>query len=201
MGVSVSKKGGFVAEINVTPFVDVMLVLLIIFMVTAPLMTEGLQVDLPQTQTVEVLPTDSDHMVLTIRKDGAMFLDEYAVDQSTLISQLLTNVKEKNKQLFLQADKEVPYGIVVDVMGRVRAAGIEKLGVVAEKPSDVDLQSGLGAQAAPSGNAPVGSPAGSPVQGQRPGNAGAWNSQNGASGGQAVQVSPSDLTRGGTPRR
>lgn len=199
MGVSVSKKGGFVAEINVTPFVDVMLVLLIIFMVTAPLMTEGLQVDLPQTQTVEVLPTDSDHMVLTIRKDGAMYLDEYAVDQSNLISQLLVNVKEKNKQLFLQADKEVPYGIVVDVMGRVRAAGIEKLGVVAEKPSDADLAPGLpvapGNQAAPFGTVPP--------QGQRPGNAGTWNNQNSAPGGQAgqaVQASPADLTRG-APRR
>lgn len=184
MGVSVSKKGGFVAEINVTPFVDVMLVLLIIFMVTAPLMTEGLQVDLPQTQTVEVLPTDSDHMVLTIRRDGAMYLDEYAVDQSNLISQLLVNVKEKNKQLFLQADKEVPYGIVVDVMGRVRAAGIEKLGVVAEKPSDADMSG----QPAPSGSVPL-NPQGQQRQ-QGLGNTGA----------QAVQASPSDLTRAGARR-
>lgn len=76
MGASVGNKGGFVAEINVTPFVDVMLVLLIIFMVTAPMMSEGLEVDLPQTRTVEVLPTDSDHLVLTIRKDGVMYLDE-----------------------------------------------------------------------------------------------------------------------------
>lgn len=193
----VSRKGGFVAEINVTPFVDVMLVLLIIFMVTAPLMTEGLQVDLPQTQTVEVLPTDSDHMVLTIRKDGAIYLDEYAVDQANLINQLLTNVKDKNKQLFLQADKEVPYGIVVDVMGRVRAAGIEKLGVVAEKPSDADFQAVPAVPGTPDGQAaPFGT---APSQGQaaqRPGNAGTWNNQNGAPAGQPVQVSPADLTRG-----
>lgn len=133
MGASVGNKGGFVAEINVTPFVDVMLVLLIIFMVTAPMMSEGLEVDLPQTRTVEVLPTDSDHLVLTIRKDGVMYLDEYKVVPEELEDYLRRLVKEKNKTLFLHADKDVPYGIVVDVMGRIKGAGIEKLGVVAER--------------------------------------------------------------------
>ena len=130
------KHRGFVSEINVTPFVDVMLVLLIIFMVTAPMLTEGLDVDLPQTQAVEVLPTDTDHVVLTIKKDGAMFLDEYAASPDSLAQQLLTVVKEQNKQLFLQADKEVPYGVVVNVMGRIKAAGIEKMGIVAERMDD-----------------------------------------------------------------
>lgn len=133
MGASVGNKGGFVAEINVTPFVDVMLVLLIIFMVTAPMMSEGLEVELPQTRTVEVLPTDSDHIVLTIRKDGTIYLDEYKVPQEELEGFLTRLVKEKNKSLFLHADKAVPYGIVVDVMGRIKGAGIEKLGVVAER--------------------------------------------------------------------
>ena len=122
MGSSVGGNKGFVSEINVTPFVDVMLVLLIIFMVTAPMMTEGLDVDLPQTRAVETLPTESDNMILTVRKDGAIFLDSYEVG-------LL--VKQQNKQLFLQADKDVAYGLVVDVMGRIREAGIDKLGVVA----------------------------------------------------------------------
>ncbi|BFR47247.1 protein TolR [Nitratidesulfovibrio sp. HK-II] len=133
MGASVGNKGGFVAEINVTPFVDVMLVLLIIFMVTAPMMTEGLEVDLPQTRTVQVLPADSDHLLLTIRKDGVMYLDEYKVTIEELEGYLQRLVKEKNKLLFLQADKAVPYGVVVDVMGHIKAAGIEKLGVVAER--------------------------------------------------------------------
>lgn len=133
MGASVGKKGGFVADINVTPFVDVMLVLLIIFMVAAPMMSEGLEVDLPQTRTVEVLPTDSDHLVLTIRKDGTMFLDEYKVAPEELEDYLTKLVKEKGKTLFLHADKAVAYGVVVDVMGRVKGAGIEKLGVVAER--------------------------------------------------------------------
>ncbi len=133
---AIGKTSGFVSEINVTPFVDVMLVLLIIFMVTAPMLTEGLDVDLPQTQAVEALPTDTNHVVLTIKKDGAMFLDQYAASPDSLAEQLLTVVKEQDKQLFLQADKEVPYGVVVDVMGRIKAAGIEKMGIVAERIDD-----------------------------------------------------------------
>lgn len=133
MGASLNKQGGFVSDINVTPFVDVMLVLLIIFMVATPMMSEGLEVDLPQTRQVEVLPTEVDHLVLTVRKDGSMFLDEYRVEREELEGHLQRLVKDKNKSLFLQADKEVPYGIVVDIMGRIKAVGIEKLGVVALK--------------------------------------------------------------------
>lgn len=123
---------GFVADINVTPFVDVMLVLLIIFMVATPMMSEGLQVDLPQTKKVEVLPSEADHMILTLRQDGTLYLDEYQVALEELENYLQQLVKEKNKSLFLQADKNVPYGMVVDVMGRIKNVGIEKLGVVAE---------------------------------------------------------------------
>ena len=125
MGSSVGGNKGFVSEINVTPFVDVMLVLLIIFMVTAPMMTEGLDVDLPQTRAVETLPTESDNMILTVRKDGAIFLDSYEVGLDELQDKINLLVKQQNKQLFLQADKDV------DVMGRIREAGIDKLGVVA----------------------------------------------------------------------
>ena len=131
MGSSVGGNKGFVSEINVTPFVDVMLVLLIIFMVTAPMMTEGLDVDLPQTRAVETLPTESDNMILTVRKDGAIFLDSYEVGLDELQDKINLLVKQQNKQLFLQADKDVAYGLVVDVMGRIREAGIDKLGVVA----------------------------------------------------------------------
>ena len=91
--------------------------------------------DLPQTKQVEVLPTEADHMVLTVRRDGKIFLDEYGVDNmEDLEGYLQRLVKEKNKSLFLQADKEVPYGIVVEVMGHIKAVGIEKLGVMAEQP-------------------------------------------------------------------
>ena len=130
MGASVGKKG-FVSEINVTPFVDVMLVLLIIFMVTAPMMDQGLDVDLPQTKQVDTLPTDSDHLVLTINRDGTMFLDKYEVRPDELETRLGLLVRDKGRALFLRADQSVPYGVVVDVKVRVKAAGIDRLGVIA----------------------------------------------------------------------
>ena len=132
MGASVGGNNRFVSEINVTPFVDVMLVLLIIFMVTAPMMSEGLEVNLPQTTYVENLSTENDNMVLTVRVDGTLYLDTYPVPLEELETKLGLLVKDQRKQLYLQADKEVPYGLVVDVMGRIRAAGIENLGVVAQ---------------------------------------------------------------------
>ena len=126
-----ARKKGFVSEINVTPFVDVMMVLLIIFMVTAPMMDSGLDVDLPQAKQVDNLPTDAEHLVLTVREDGALFLDTYQVQLDELETRLSMLVKDKGRALFLQADKSVPYGLVVDVMGRIKAAGIERLGVIA----------------------------------------------------------------------
>ena len=128
------KKSGFVSEINVTPFVDVMLVLLIIFMVTAPLMTEGLDVNLPATEAVDTLPSENDNLILSITKDGTMYLGKTKVSMDSLDRVLAQTVTRQKKQLFLQADKDVPYGIVVQVMGQAKAAGIENLGVVAERP-------------------------------------------------------------------
>jgi biopolymer transport protein TolR len=123
---------GYMAEINVTPFVDVMLVLLIIFMVTAPMLTQGVDVDLPKTRSVRTLPAGSDHLVLTVKKDGGLYLDEYNVPFEDLQNHLLNLVVNQKKQLYLRADQEVPYGIVVKVMGEIKSVGIEKLGIVAE---------------------------------------------------------------------
>jgi biopolymer transport protein TolR len=120
------------AEINVTPFVDVMLVLLIIFMVTAPMLTQGVDVNLPRTRSVRTLPAGSDHLVLSIRKDGGISLDEYNVPFEDLRQHLINLVVAQKKQLFLRADKDVPYGQVVGVMGEIKSVGIEKLGIVAE---------------------------------------------------------------------
>ncbi|MDR2573037.1 MAG: protein TolR [Desulfovibrio sp.] len=135
MGASLGNGNKFVSEINVTPFVDVMLVLLIIFMVATPMMSQGLDVDLPQTKQAASLPAENDNMTLTVRRDGKIFLDEYSIDNiEDLEGYLRTLVKEKNKTLLLQADKSVSYGLVVEVMGHIKSAGIEKLGVVADKP-------------------------------------------------------------------
>lgn len=131
MGFSTNNKG-MLAEINVTPFVDVMLVLLIIFMVTAPLMTQGVEVDLPQTRTVRSLPQDNEHIVMSINDKGEIYLDEYKVGFDELQGHLERLVKKQNKMLFLRADKTVAYGEVVKVMGEIKAAGIDRLGVVAE---------------------------------------------------------------------
>jgi biopolymer transport protein TolR len=120
-----------------------MLVLLVIFMVTAPLMTQGIEVDLPQTKTVTTLPKDSEHMVLTVKRDGAIMLDEYEVTREELPGHLERLVKKENKSLFLRADKEVPYGVVVGVMGDIKSVGIDKMGVVAE-PEDLETDKEAG---------------------------------------------------------
>ncbi|MDO9632740.1 MAG: ExbD/TolR family protein, partial [Humidesulfovibrio sp.] len=112
--------------------VDVMLVLLIIFMVTAPMLTQGVDVDLPKTRSVRTLPAGSDHLVLSVKKDGSIFLDEYNVPFEDLRQHLQNLVISQNKQLYLRADKDVAYGVVVKVMGEIKSVGIEKLGLVAE---------------------------------------------------------------------
>jgi biopolymer transport protein TolR len=142
MGMSTGGGGdGFIAEINVTPFVDVMLVLLIIFMVTAPMMTQGLEVDLPKTQTVMTLPKDSENLVLTIKKDGSLHLDEYPVQMGELAGHVKRLVTDQKKMLFLRADKDVAYGRVVEVMGALKGAGVDKLGMVAEPDPVADDKS------------------------------------------------------------
>lgn len=115
------------SEINVTPFVDVMLVLLIIFMVTAPLMQQGVDVDLPQAEGQKMAPAE--RVNITIRKDGKIYLDKSAVTLETLRTRLSG---ETEKEVFLRADKEVPYGAVVAVMGELKEIGVEKLGMVTE---------------------------------------------------------------------
>jgi biopolymer transport protein TolR len=124
-----------VSEINVTPLVDVMLVLLIIFMVTAPMLTQGLDVNLPET-TSKALPQKEDPVTVTINKKQQIFLNKIKVDQQ-LLQQQLGNLagQGKDRPIFLNADREVPYGTVVSVMADIKAAGFDKLGMIT-KPKD-----------------------------------------------------------------
>ncbi|MDR2489027.1 MAG: ExbD/TolR family protein [Desulfovibrio sp.] len=135
MGHACSPGEDFASEINVTPFVDVMLVLLIIFMVAAPMMVEGLGVELPKVKTAEALPTDRDHLILTLRGDGKLLLDESEIDAAALEEALRHLVALPRKQLFLRADKQVTHGAVMEVMGLIRAAGVDRIGMVAESAS------------------------------------------------------------------
>lgn len=120
------------SEINVTPFVDVMLVLLIIFMVTAPLMQQGIDINLPQAKGKEMAP--SERIIITIKKDGKIYIDKTA---ATLESLKLQLAKNAGQEVYLKADKDVPYGKVVEVMGELREIGIEKLGMVTEPKASV----------------------------------------------------------------
>lgn len=123
---------GFISEINVTPFVDVMLVLLVIFMVTAPMMTKGVDVDLPKTKTVRTLPQDNQTLVLSIKKGGEIFVDKYKLSRRELQGFIEKQPESRKKVVLLRADRDIPYGLVVQIMGDLKLAGIQRLGVVAE---------------------------------------------------------------------
>jgi biopolymer transport protein TolR len=120
------------SELNVTPFVDVMLVLLIIFMVTAPLMQQGIDVDLPQT-TTQALRLDKEPLVLTVQRDGKTFLAKQEIAPGDLTEKLRAVFDARgDKELYLRADREAPYGMVAKAMAAARNAGATKLGIVTE---------------------------------------------------------------------
>lgn len=128
-------KGKFVSEINVTPLVDVMLVLLIIFMVTAPMMTQGVDVDLPET-TAQPLHQEEKPITITINRQGELFFDREKGDLKFLRTQLALHAKiDRQRQVLLRADRQVPYGLVVSVMADIKAAGFDKLGMITQ-PED-----------------------------------------------------------------
>jgi biopolymer transport protein TolR len=132
MGMSSGGGKGPVSEINVTPLVDVMLVLLIIFMVSAPMMTTGIEVDLPKTHAAR-MDVEEEKLLLTITKEQKVFLGETEVPYEKLEDALTTNTRlQKDRELYLQADETVPYGFVAKVMALVRKGGIEKLGLVTD---------------------------------------------------------------------
>jgi len=118
------------ADINVTPLVDVMLVLLIIFMVTAPMMTQGLEVDLPEA-TTKALQQQEEPLVVTITKEGEVYLKKELMNPETLKERLSAMDQDVKKAgIFLRADKTIAYGVVTSTMADIHAAGFDKLGMI-----------------------------------------------------------------------
>jgi biopolymer transport protein TolR len=118
------------SDINVTPFVDVMLVLLVIFMVTAPMMMQGVDVALPEA-TAKPLVAQKDNLIITVDKDGQVHINDFAVDTDFLKEKLAKILENRtDREVYFRADKSVPYGVVVKVMAEIKAAGVEKLGMV-----------------------------------------------------------------------
>jgi len=126
------------SQINVTPFVDVMLVLLIIFMVTAPMMEQGLDVNLPEVENAPGLSTGNEPLVVTVARNGNISVGHSRVDTPQKLTPVLKQILagRQQRQVLLEADREVPYGRVVQVMAAIRGAGVEKLGMVSEPPQD-----------------------------------------------------------------
>jgi biopolymer transport protein TolR len=125
----ITRKRTAMSEINVTPMVDVMLVLLIIFMVTAPLMQQGLDVNLPKAKGKDLPPEE--RVTIVIKKGGSLFLNEQPISRTDMVSKL-TAISKRNPNVFLKADKDVSYGTVIEIMGDIKETGIEKLGMVTE---------------------------------------------------------------------
>jgi biopolymer transport protein TolR len=121
-----------ISDINVTPLVDVMLVLLIIFMVTAPMMIHGVKVNLPVTESKSI-KSKEDPLILSITKKRLIFIENYNVTLDALKGKLKKIVANRaGKEILLQADKDVPYGFVMKVMSQVKEAGISKVGMITE---------------------------------------------------------------------
>ncbi len=150
--------GGTIKDPNVTPLVDVMMVLLVVFMIMAPMMVRAMKhrrevgVDLPRTDSQQAPPEQSQKMVLTITQDLRFLIDEdliadcgpeagreYLLEEggcmTTLEEKLVGNVKlQKDKEIYLLADRRIPYGVVVSAMARIKKAGVERLGMVTDPP-------------------------------------------------------------------
>ena len=124
-------------DINVTPLVDVMLVLLIIFMVTAPLIQSGVKVDLPRA-SAQQMEHSEEKLVLRITRDRRVYIGEVEIAGGDLEAKLRTNARvQKDKELYLQADRSLPYGSVVEIMAVARRAGVESLGMITEPDKEL----------------------------------------------------------------
>lgn len=129
-------ESGIMADINVTPLVDVMLVLLIIFMVTAPMLHTGIEVNLPKV-TAKSVDVSDEKIVVAINGAREIYINKYKtsiIDLGAKLESIFANKIER--EVFMRADKNVPYGYVVEVMSEIRKAGIDKLGMITEPPEE-----------------------------------------------------------------
>jgi biopolymer transport protein TolR len=130
MDVSSQRDSTTISQINVTPLVDVMLVLLVIFMVTAPIIQQGVQVNLPQARS-GAIPGTEEHLVVTVAKNGKVYLNDNAMSLAQLGEKLRAIKKiDANKQVYLRADQDVRYGTVMQAIAEIKKSGIERLGMV-----------------------------------------------------------------------
>ena len=153
------------AEINVTPMVDVMLVLLIIFMVTAPMLTSGVPVDLPKV-SAKPINSDAEPLTVSVNAEGKIFLQDQTLDLAELVTRLQAIAKNNvERRIFVRGDKSVSYGTILQVMGTITEGGFTKVALLAEQPA-VGQQPPAKPAAAPASPA---RPVTDPRSGRRPG--------------------------------
>ena len=127
-----NNKNKTISQINVTPFVDVMLVLLIVFMITAPLLTVGVSIDLPKTKATQ-LNSKGDPIVVSIKQNGDLYIQERSIDALNLLPRLkVISEGNKNLRIYVRGDKNVPYGIVLDTIAKIKRSGFKKVALVAK---------------------------------------------------------------------
>jgi biopolymer transport protein TolR len=134
MAAESGRRGALVSQINVTPLVDVMLVLLIIFMVTAPIIQQGVQVSLPRVKAA-ALPGKDEQFIVSITRDRQIYLNDTRITTDALTEKLTAIAHERpDREVFIRADDQVPYGDVIRMMAAIKAAGIDNVGMVTEMP-------------------------------------------------------------------
>jgi biopolymer transport protein TolR len=184
------------SDINVTPFVDVMLVLLVIFMVTAPMLTVGVPVDLPKTKAAK-MNDQTEPLVVTVDANGKSYLSETELDGEALIERLIAvSGNNPDAKIYVRGDQKINYGRVMEVMGIIAAAGFNKVSLIAEMPSDAHKGKNLTVQKQTSAAVPMPTAAGNqviPAQGVSPGVIPPQN--------MAQPISPQQMSAPATPRR
>ena len=132
-------KKALLAEINVVPYIDVMLVLLVIFMVTVPIIQQGVEIELPKANAEQLPPEDEQPLIMTVRRDGKLFLNkgsniDQPIPRAQLAEKLTRLLKAEEGRIYVRGDHNVRYGLVVEVMAALQAAGAGQIGLITENP-------------------------------------------------------------------